>query len=354
MDRPDLAWKLLASRYPEAFLHLFFADIGSAIDWSRPYCLPDHELAPRQDGSKASPRHPDVVLLAADHAGGELCLHIEIQCCRQAGFPSRMAAYHTSLRERFGLPVASLALLADPGVAWRPDRFDSLQAGSGLSVQFRIAKLMDWRDRMDELLSADNPAAFAAAIHLTALQTRHAPERRQVAKNGLSRLMHEKEWRIGELFTLQSVLDYMLPTALKWQRRITMDIEDLLALQPTLPKHSLNYLLAENIRKTLAKAEAKASEKATIEGRAAGLAAGHAEGLAEGRALGQAEGERRGLLRGKAQLLELQLSGRFGPLPASAAACLGRAGEAQLEALALTMLEADSLPEAFAMAGLDA
>lgn len=334
MDRPDLAWKLLASRYPAAFLRLFFPDIAEAIDWSRPYCLPDHELPPQHGDSNAGTRHPDVVVLAAERDGRALCLHVEIQCSRQLGFEQRMAGYHTALRERFACPVISLALLADPGVLWRPERFDSMEAGSGLSVQFRIAKLIDFRERMDQLLASANPAAFAAAIHLIALRNRRAPARREAAKEQLSRLMHEKEWQVDELFTLQAVLDYMMPLALKWQRRLPMDIEDLLEMQPRLPKNSLNYMLAENIRRTLAKAAAKA----TTDGRARG----HAEGRVEGRA------------RGKEELLILQLSRRFGPLPASVPACLRRAGDTQLDALALAMLEADNLQQALAKAGLNA
>jgi flagellar biosynthesis/type III secretory pathway protein FliH len=125
-----------------------------------------------------------------------------------------------------------------------------------------------------------------------------------------------------------------------------MDIEDLLEMQPSLPKNSLNYMLAENIRKTLAKAEARVRKTAETEGRAEGRAEGHAAGLAEG--------EERGLMRGKEQLLAAQLNNRFGPLPANAIGCLARASETQLDALAIAMLAAPTLAEALAKAGLDA
>lgn len=350
MDRPDLAWKLVASRYPAAFLRLFFPDIAEMIDWTRPHYLPDNELLPAPGSSQHGAQHPDVTILAESHDGRELCIHIEIQCSRQANFEERMARYHTGLRERFGRPVISLALLADPGLHWRPERFDADEAGCSLSVTFRIAKLQDFRDQRTQLAAANNPAAFTALVHLHASTTRRNPAQRELAKQQLARLLHEKRWHIDELFTLQAVLDLLMPLPLKWQRRLPMDIDDLLRLQPSLPKNSLNYMLAENIRRTLAREGAKVRQSAAAEGHAAG----HAEGHASGRAEGLAEGRAKGWQQGREEFLVALLEGRFGALPPGVRQRISQASQEQMEALGLAVIEAPSLREALRKAGLDA
>ena len=154
MDRPDLAWQhLLRHRLP-AVLARLFPHIDGLVDWRVQYYLPDKSLLPAAPDSRTGAREPDFVALVMLLDGRQACLHIEIQCTRQAGFADRMALYHARLRDRFDMPVFSLAILGDPSPGWRPDTSSD---GCGTTFEFRIAKLLDFRSRGDDLQTLRAP-----------------------------------------------------------------------------------------------------------------------------------------------------------------------------------------------------
>lgn len=135
MDRPDLAWKLLLQRRLPAALALLFPDIHAMIDWEEGDYLPDKSLPPRAAASRTGDREPAFVALVTLQDGSRACIHMVVQCTRQAGFEERMALYHARLRDHLGMPIVSLALLGDPSPTWRPNAsFDLCQGniqGSG-------------------------------------------------------------------------------------------------------------------------------------------------------------------------------------------------------------------------------
>ncbi len=71
------------------------------------------------------------------------------------------------------------------------------------------------------------------------------------------------------------------------------------------------------------------------------------EGRLEGEAKGRADGEARGAARGRTEVLLTQLRRRFGELPSALVARLATATIAQLDAIALRILDAKSLDEVF-------
>ena len=101
-----------------------------------------------------------------------MLLHAEIQTTRQHGFPFRMYSYYTQLRELFGEPVISVALLIDGNRRWRPDQYEEVSEYTRLVFTYTVIKLLDWQDRTDELLTQRNPFAIIVHAHLAALATR--------------------------------------------------------------------------------------------------------------------------------------------------------------------------------------
>ena len=336
MDQFDAAWKLLAGNHPEAFLRLFAPDLAAKVDWNQQYCLPDHELVPPAPDSRSATRHPDILLLVTLLDGSPACLHVEIQCCRDEDFARRMAIYHSRLHDRFAVPVISIALLADAGLRWRPDIYRDERDGCGMTVRFQTVKLLDFRSRLGELTTSRNPAAFAAATHLLALQTRNSSERRHAAKLRMLRQLFAGNRNVQELSDLGQILDLMMPTPWKWQKEASMDIYELYDANKHADKNSFAYAFWELTDKR---------------GRMKGRAEGRVEGRAEGRVEGRTEAfcEARDSL---AALVEQQLATRFGSLPASAINALGEATEEQLEQLALALLRVRTLDDALVVSGL--
>ena len=341
MDRPDLAWKRLLQYRLPAVLARLFPDVHALIDWQQEYYLPDKHLLPMAADSRTGMRVPDFVALVRLLDACPACIHVEIQCTRQAGFADRIALYHARLRDRFAMPVFNLVILGDSSPTWRPHTATDLHSGCGTTFHFRIAELLDFHVQHDALLEAREPVPLAIAAHLIALATRRHPERRCRAKLGLSRSLHERHCNLRELNELQSVIDWMLPLPAEWQRRLAMHIDEFILAHEKEDKNSLNYLIPELVLQ-------RHMKQAEVEGKAKGMAEGKAEGKAEGRA----EGRARGLLEGQRQTLKLQLAVRFGQLPAKLLHVLERADGRQLERLAIALVDSDTLDGALHAAGL--
>jgi len=353
MDRPDLAWKLLLPRRLQAALAILFPEVHALVDWSQQYYLPDKSLLPATSDSCTGERDPDFVALVTLLDDSEACIHVEIQCTRQAGFAERMALYHARLRDRFARPVFSLAILGDSSPTWRPACVTDLRIGCGTIFQFRSVKLLDYRDSRAVPPQPGAPVAMALKTHLIALDTRRRAESRYQAKLALLRSIHERRVKNTELNELQKIIDWMLPLPADRQRRLIMDIDDFILEHEKEDKNSLNYMLPKLIlerHKKLAEAEGRA--KGEAEGWAKGAAEGWAKGEAEGKAEGKAEGEALGLAAGQRQMLKLQLAIQFGRVSATLERTLQRADSTQLERLAIALLDAESLEGALQAAGL--
>jgi hypothetical protein len=321
MDHYDAPWKKLICRHLAEFLAFGFPSIHEAIDWSAEYCFPDHELPPLAPDSVDATLQPDLVATATTLAGQPVCLHIEIQGHRERGFARRVYAYQTRLRDRLGLPVASLLVLADRSPGWRPLEFSDNSLGLRLTSQFAAIKLLDFRDRPGQLAASPNPFAFMTAAHLAAMQTRHSPQWRGERKRELVLQMFQHDWNQQLMADLFNVLDWMMPLPDDMQRALVAQVRSL--------QRRFNMPF-ENCLVKYAKLEARA------------------EGLAEGRAEGRVEGRR----LGAQHLVQAVLALRFGQLGPPVLAVLDRATEVQLEALGLATMQAATLEEALTAAGL--
>ena len=112
--------------------------------------------------------------------GGEqwVCIHVEVQASRKADFARRMFIYSYRLFERFGRPVASLAILADQQRNWRPDGYGFELLGCRHWLSFPSVKLLDREKDMEALLADPNPFALVTAALLLTRRTRGRPRQR--------------------------------------------------------------------------------------------------------------------------------------------------------------------------------
>ena len=101
-----------------------------------------------------------------------MLLHAEIQTTRQQDFAARMYGYYVRLREQFGRPVISVALLIDGNRHWRPRHHEEGGEHTRLVFSFTMIKILDWQKRLDDLLAQRNPFAIIIHANLAALATR--------------------------------------------------------------------------------------------------------------------------------------------------------------------------------------
>ena len=95
-------------------------------------------------------------------------------------------------------------------------------------LEYPLVKLLDYADRLEDLVADPNPFALVTAAHLLTRATQGDTERRYAAKWRLARLLYERDWDRQRIIDLFAVIDWMmrLPSELEtklWQELTTLE-----------------------------------------------------------------------------------------------------------------------------------
>ena len=301
-DSFDEPWKLILEHYLYDCLTLLFPTVAAAIDWSRPPVPLATELIRITPRSTTGTRSVDWLVKVWLLDGGEhwLLIHIEIQSQQEQTFPERFATYHFHLRITYNRSVLSLAILGDDRPTWRPTRYVDERLGMRLELQFPMVKLLDFREREDDLRASPNPMAILVRAHLATLATGHDALRRKAVKLGLFRDLFRAGYSpadVRQLFTLVDLFMRLLE-----------------AMYPEF-RESVAAELGEEAMRVMTSFEQY----------------GHKEGLAQGLQQGMQEGQETLTLR--------QLTRKFGTLSEDVTAQIRALASEQLLALAESLLD---------------
>jgi predicted transposase/invertase (TIGR01784 family) len=222
-DDYDSPWKTALDNYFHEFMRMYFTEAAAAIDWARGYESLDTELPSLARDAALGKRFADKLVKVYLKSGAVklVYIHIEVQGAREAGFEKRMFVYNYRIQDRFNLPVASFAVLADTSPGWRPDSYRSEVLGCRIGFDFPVAKLLDHLDNIDSLLASDNPFAIVTAAHLLTCQSKDDASTRYRYKQRVVKLLYEKGWEKQEVLDLFAIIDWMmhLPQSLTEQFR---------------------------------------------------------------------------------------------------------------------------------------
>ena len=231
-------------------------------------------------------------------------IHIEVQGQFDAEFSKRMYVYHYRVFDRYNLPVVSLAVLGDNVNAWRPSAYEYALWGCQLRLEFPMVKLLDYRERWDELQTSLNPFAVFLMAHLKANETQGDATDRLQWKLRLVKGLYQNGFSRQDILDIYRFIDWMmvLPEALaeKFDEEIFTYEQEI----------HMPYITS--------------TERA---------------GIKKGIQLGEQKGE--------AKILKRQLSRRFGILPDEVEQRVDLASPAELEVWADRVLDAQTLPEIF-------
>ena len=323
-DEYDSPWKDAITHAFEEFMLFYFAQAHAQIDWTCGYTFEDTELRKVVRDAELGKRHADVLVQVTQH-GGQPCLlyiHIEVQGQHDPQFELRMFTYNYRLFDRYACPIVSLAVLADDDAAWRPDHYEFTAMGCRHRLDFPVVKLLDYEAQVAQFETGQehNPFALVTAAHLRTRQTKHNPESRYQAKRTLVRLLYQHGW------SRQRVLDFF--AVLDWMMRLPDGLEQELwqYVQEIEGESQMQYVTSV--------------ERLAIQ---RGIQQGMQQGMQQGIQQGKLEGKS----EGKAELLQRQLTKRFGPLSPDTAQRLNTATTEQLELWADRVLDAPTLDAVF-------
>ncbi|MDZ8105716.1 MAG: cytosolic protein [Nostoc sp. DedQUE12a] len=229
----DSPWKQILQLYFEDFMLFFFPQAHREIDWSRGFVFLDQELQQVVRDAELGKRLIDK-LVKIYRVGGEeewLLIHIEVQSQEETDFPKRMFVYNYRIFDRYDRSVASLAVLGDENVKWRPNQFGYELFGCMVDFQFPIVKLLDYQQMLSELEASRNPFATVVMAHLAAMQTRGDRLQRKQSKLALVRRLYEQGFEREAVVNLLAFIDWMLTLPLDLEREFQREVEQLEAEQ---------------------------------------------------------------------------------------------------------------------------
>jgi len=207
----DSPWKeALELRFPE-FLALLFPDVNQLVDWQQPVSFLDKELQqilPEADNGRT---YADKLVQVAFKDGRThwVLIHVEVQGEPEKAFVKRMFQYNYRIRDKYDKDVISLAVLSDTHGNFRPERYEFELAGCEITFTFPMVKLLDWKDRLDALLSSQNVFSLIVAAQLQAKLLKE-PEQRLDAKFQLIRLLYERGYSKEQVIELFRLIDWMI------------------------------------------------------------------------------------------------------------------------------------------------
>ena len=260
----DGAWKETVEVFLPALLELILPAIAGEIDWSQGFQFLDSELRSLFPKEGARRQHVDKLIrvFLRDGRSQWTYVHLEIQSQTSSDIPDRMFQYFYRIYDQYGVPILSIAILADPDADHRPDQLDIQVAGSGCVFRYHACKLTDFTDEFLEV--STNPVAKVILAHRIAQRT---------AKDPAARMQQKVRW-IQELFRQG------------FQREQILNLIRALEAMPPLPERLevefRNQVLHSDPDKTMpiiTSFERLARKEALAEGLSQGLSKGRTEGI---------------------------------------------------------------------------
>jgi hypothetical protein len=311
-DEYDSPWKVALERYFPEFMEFYFPGVFADIDWTSGYDFLDKDLQQVTRDAELGRRYVDKLVRVRRLSGDEgwVCVHIEVQGDAEDVFARRMFTYHYRLFDRYGKPLASLAVLADANPGWHPDSFGYELFGCRIKFDFPAVKLLDWGSEIDKLLESDNAFALVTAAHLLTKKTHGNPQERYAAKIRLIRILFACGWGRQRILDLFAVLDWLISLPEDLELQIFNDIRQI------EEEYQMPYVT--NIERIA---------------------------LKKGMQQGMQQGMQEGMQKGEAQLLLRQLALKFGHIPEDKQRLIESADSQKLRQWSESIFTAQSLDE---------
>ncbi len=211
-DDYDGPWKEGMDIYFRELIEFYFPEIAAKIDWDKGYEFLDKELQSVVRDADIGRRHADklVKVWSLEAEVLYVLIHIEVQSEKDLDFSRRMYIYNYRIFDKRYLPVTSLAILGDDNPSWRPGEFSFEQWGCKVNFQFPMVKLLDYNNRIDDLLKESNPFAIITAAHLKTKTTKGNPQERYSWKWSIIMALYERGFSPENILQLYRLIDWFM------------------------------------------------------------------------------------------------------------------------------------------------
>lgn len=199
--KQDSSWRKIIDRLLPEFLAFYFRAIYEAIDFEQSYEFLDKELQkilPQEDDSGKRVVDKLVKVFLRDGGVKWLLIHLEVQGYGEPHFSKRVFQCYYRIFDRYGEDLISVVLVTADDPNFHENVFQVSRLGFRLHFEFPAVKLLEYRQKWEELEADTNPFAIATMAFLKTVETQgHDQERYhwkkhfllEMYRRGLSREM---------------------------------------------------------------------------------------------------------------------------------------------------------------------
>ncbi len=208
----DNTWKEGLDVFLKEFIHFFLPAVYNEIDWNKGYESQEQELREIIPGGSANKNFVDKLFKVYRKDGEEtwVYIHIEIQSQFDTNMPKRMYIYHCKLVSQQKMPLMSLIILGDENPNWRPERYQHEVLGSEVILKFQTVKLLDYKNRLEDIRASKNPFGFFVIAHLKTLETKKNLKKRFDYKEEITKELLEEGLSHKEAVDLFKLIDALM------------------------------------------------------------------------------------------------------------------------------------------------
>ncbi len=207
----DAPWKYILSKYFKSFMELCWENRAKEINWNKKPKFLDKELLKITKEAAIGNRVVDK-LIEVELIDGKRCcilIHLEVQIVKHEDFSKRMFTYRYRLRDYYNQPIASMAILLDDDLSWRPCSYSENLWDSEISMRFPIIKLIDYNEKIQALEQSTNPFAIIILAQLTALKKQEV-ELKLASKLQITRKLYNSGFNSKEIMELFKFIDWII------------------------------------------------------------------------------------------------------------------------------------------------
>ena len=334
-DDFDNAWKEALEIFFPEFLAFFLPEAAADVDWEKGYIFLNTELRQMFPESEIKRRHVDALVELTRKTGNALQVltHIEVQSQSEDDFEERIAEYQFRLRARYKRNLAVLVVLGDDRPNWRPDTYATELWGTKITLTYPVVKLLDYRERIDELRRSRNPFAVIVRAHLTTLETRHNGQQRKRSKFQLVRELYEQGYNRQQVSQLFLFIDWLLKLPAELEQPFW---DELHAYEEEVKMPYITSVERLGIQKGL--------QQGLEQGLQQGLEQGLQQGLEQGLLQGREEGREEGRIQGLRDGIELALDLKFGAAGVALMPDIARLHDPEILAAVLAAIKPATTP----------
>ena len=235
MGKYDSAWKDILKAHFKDFILFYFPHIAGSIDFTQPVQFLDKELAKLAPRNRSPGRLADLLVKVHSCTGKEQLLycHVEVQGRKEPAFTVRLFQYAYRIYDRFKSFPVTLVVLTDSDPDFYPDAFEIINTGKYLRVEFQVAKLLYFKERVKQPKYRDNPFACVTEVQLEVNELKghrrrgmEKAEAEYKLKKKLVLRLYESGYRSEYIRSLLLFLDWMVQLPEELEGRLTDEITE--------------------------------------------------------------------------------------------------------------------------------